>query len=193
MISEVDRTEAAVTHSTDAVVAGAGALDGADEAAASGDAMTSQRVQPTTQAAVRAAEAALTVLPAQIATYRQALTALGAATTPGSAGLAAPALAAVVTAGRVYADAVTHFDDQARTAWPAYAALRAAAATWLVRATAGWFRTPNEAGAAYAVLTTDQRPSVQQARSALAAADQELARAAQHNRVVLAAADRVLR
>ena len=184
---------AAMTRSTDAVAAGASAVDGTDETAAAGDAAAGRRAQPTTQAAVVAAESALTALPSQVVRYRQALTALTTATTPRSAGSAGPALAGVVSAGRVYADAVDHFDQQARTAWPAYATLRTAAATWLVRATAGWYRTQNEAGAAYAVLTTDQRPSVDQARSALATADRDLGQAAQRNRLALTAADRALR
>lgn len=160
----------------DAAVVGAaaGALDAADEAAATG-------VLATTRAQVAAvpsgAASAAGRLRDDVAAYARALATLEqVAASAGVPPAARDALRAVTTQGAAEAAAGGTF-AAAGAQWQAYGDLDAALRTWLTRRTAGWYRSEAEAAAAYAVLTGPVRPRLDALRPQVAAADEAQATA----------------
>lgn len=175
----------------DAVVEGATALDGADEACATGQRDLAASARTRARVAVPAATRAFGALPQQLSAYRAALTALIPAAEP----LAAEqqqALVAVRTAGEAETTALVAFGAAARELWPAYSALDDAQSLWLARRSAGWYRSQREAADAYVVLRKPGLAALEQARADLAAADGARRPATERVRSALTAADAAL-
>ena len=175
----------------DAVTEGATALDGADEACATGQAALARQARARARDAVPAATRALSALPQQLSAYRTALAAL----TPAAAALEADqqaALAAVRAAGEAEAAALEAFGTATEVLWPAYAALDEVQSTWLDRRTAGWYRSQREAADAYVVLRKPGLAALEQARADLAAADATRRPPTERMRSALTAADAAL-
>ena len=189
-VAEVNRTRTDLLRAPAAVTAAATALDAADEAAASGARSSARSARATVREAIPPAETALAATAQRAADYRSALQALqqAGAQVPASE----DALAAVATAGEVEAAALGSFGHSARKLWPAYTALDKAQALWLERASAGWYRSDDEAADAYAVLVRPQRADLAAARTALREADAAWRPATERQRQALAAADSAL-
>jgi hypothetical protein len=166
----VNTTRRVVLATSGALPSAATALDGADEACATGDRALAAEARARARTAVGTADEALAALPQQLTDYRTALTELaraGTALDPAQQ----QALDAAAAAGEREATAQEAFVGAARSVWSAYDALDAAQATWLERAAAGWYRDRAEAAAAYAVLRDPVAAELERARGALVAAD----------------------
>lgn len=170
------------------------AYDDADEAAGRGDRAAAAAAVSTAQAGRAPAQEALDALPARVAAYRAALDELQSATSSARAlgEDQRTALATVAAGGRNEAGAVEASGAAVEAALPAYDALGAALATWTERAAAGWYRTPAEAGGAYALLSAPARPALEQARAAVGAAERRRGVEVEAQRERLAAADAAL-
>jgi hypothetical protein len=183
-----------VLAATGDIVASAIALDAADEACAAGATTAASTARAKARTAVTRGRAALSALPARLASYSKTLKALTAAqqaATRLSAGQRT-ALAAVVSGGRAENAASDAFRVAAKTAWPAFSELDAAQATWLDRRLAGWYRNPQEAAAAYAVLVKDGRPALERGRTLLHRVDAARLPVSERERIAVAAADAAL-
>lgn len=152
------------------VTEGATALDGADEACATGQAALARQARARARAAVPPVDRALSALPQQLSAYRVALAALTPAAEPLEADQRA-ALTAVRTAGEAEATALEAFGAAAEGLWPAYAVLDEAQSLWLDRRSAGWYRSQREAADAYVVLRKPGLVALERARAGLARAD----------------------
>ncbi len=193
-IQGFDAGRAKVVAQTSAIVAGATALDAADAACALGDRPQAATARATALSAVAAARASLAELPAALQDYRMRVTELAAASKAATS-LSAPqraAVAAVVTASAAEAEAADAFRLAGATAWPAYAELDQAQATWLTRATRGWYRSTQESANAYAVLVQDQRGALTRARTLLHRVDQARRPVSERVSAALTAADAAL-
>jgi hypothetical protein len=71
-------------------------------------------------------------------------------------------------------------------------ALDATQSLWLDRRVSGWYRNVEEAAASYTVMTHDQRPALQQARTLLERVDTARRPVSDRERAALAAADQAL-
>lgn len=197
-LTQVDAAVAAVNASRRALLATTGtlptaatALDGADEACATGDRELAAEAQATARSAIGAADEALAALPQQLTAYRSALGDLqrvGASLEPSQE----RALRAAAAAGEQEAAAQEEFVTAARSLWPSYDALDQAQVTWLERAFAGWYRDRTEAASAYVVLRDPVAAPLEQARSALATADAARRPPIEAMRAALTEADRAL-
>jgi hypothetical protein len=187
-VEAVNATRRTVLATSGAVPAAATALDGADEACATGNRDLAAEARSAASTAAGAVDEALAAMPPQLTDYRAALAELaraGAALGPAQQ----QALDAAAAAGEREATAQETFVGDARSAWPAYAALGQVQATWLERASAGWYRDRGEAAAAYVVLRDPVATELKQARSALAAADAARRPSIEAMRAALAEAD----
>ena len=176
------------------MVAAALALDAADDACIAGTTNAAADARTKARAATPKARAALSALPAKLASYQKALASLTAAerrATSLDAGQRA-AIDDVVTGGRAEARASDAFRVAGKTAWPAYTALDAAQSLWLDRRLGGWYRNVEEAAGAYAVLTRDQRPALERARTLLERVDTARRPVTDAERAALATADEAL-
>jgi hypothetical protein len=199
--SELDRLDAAVAgvnRTRGTLLTGAGSLplaatglDAADAACATGRSAVAADAREAASGPVAAVPGALAALPEQEAGYRAALDELQQSATP-----LEPAqrelLARAAAAGRQEAAAVTALREAVGAVWPAYSALDEAQTTWLARASAGWYRGPAEAAAAYALLRRPVLGDLEQARRALQQADATRQSATEQVRAELAAADAAL-
>lgn len=187
----VNTARAALLAAADTVTAAATALDGADEACATGQRELAANARSTARAAVARVDPALAGVPQQVEAYRTALAELQQAAESLDP---APreALQAVAAAGEQEALALTAFRAAAGQAWPAYSAVDSVQSTWLDRASAGWFRTQREAADAYVVLRRPVLPALDAARSALQEADAARRPATRDMRAAVAAADAAL-
>ena len=193
-ITAFDAARAQVLRATGDVVAGAIALDSADDACATGVIEAAVAARAKARAATPKAHTALSVLPGRLSAYASALSALTAAgkTTTSLSDEQRRALDAVVSGGRAENDAADAFRVAGRTAWPAYLALDAGQSTWLDHRLAGWYRDAPEAAGAYAVLVRDNRPALERARTLLQRVDAARRPISERERVAVAAADTAL-
>lgn len=187
----VNATRTAALAGPETVTGAATALDGADEACATGQRELAADARRAARAAVAPVTGALTALPEQVAAHRAALVELAAAAEPLDDAQEA-ALADAAAAGEAEAAALAAFGAAAAGLWPSYAALDDVQSTWLDRASAGWFRDQREAANAYAVLRTPVLPALEQARAELVRADAARRPATERMRAALAGADRAL-
>lgn len=190
-VAEVDRTRSQLLAVPAAVVTAATALDAADDASASGSASAAAEGRRTARPALPAARTALAATGQRAADHRTALRELAAAAQPLPEG-PATAVAEVVAAGEQETAATERFAAAALQVLPAYAAVDEVQATWLDRARAGWYRDQAEAAAAYAVAVRPRRAALDDARTALRAADEARRPATERQRAALTAADRAL-
>lgn len=190
-VAAVNGTRAALLAGPGVVTDAATALDGADEAAATGQRRLTQQARSTARPAVEKVAPALDALRAQADAYRAALSDLQAAAEPLEPAQQ-DALRRAVTAGEQEASALAAFGDEARRLWPAYAALDEAQSTWLNRTSASWYRSAREAADAYAVARKPVLPALEQARTALQQADAARRPATDRMRSALSAADTAL-
>ena len=102
------------------------------------------------------------------------------------------ALDAVVSGGRAEARASDAFRVAGKTAWPAYVTLDATQSFWLDQRMAGNYRNVQDAANGYAVLTRDDRPALQTARTLLERVDTARRPVSDREREALAAADAAL-
>ena len=176
------------------VIAAAIALDGADDACAAGATTAAADARKKARAATPKAKAALSGLPARLSAYDKALDALAAAEKKATSLDAdqRAAIDAVVRGGRAEARASDAFRVAGKTAWPAYASLDAAQSVWLDRRLGGWYRNIQEAADAYAVMTKEQRPALERARTLLERVDTARRPVSDEERAALAAADEAL-
>jgi hypothetical protein len=183
-----------VLNATGDIVAAALALDAADDACAAGAKDAAATARAKARAAKPKAEAALKALPAKLSAYQRALNSLAAAQkrTTSLDDEQRAALDAVVTGARAEAKASDAFRVAGKTAWPAYVTLDGAQSTWLDRRLAGYYRNIEEAAAGYAVLTRDERPALQRARTLLERVDTARRPVSDREREALAAADLAL-
>jgi hypothetical protein len=190
-ITAFDRARAPVLRATGDLIAAAVALDDADDACAAGALTAAATARAKARAAIPKARTALSVLPARLAAYGQALTALAAAEKAATSLTDEQRrdLDAVVTGARAERDASDAFRVAGKTAWPAYERLDADQSTWLDQRLAGWYRDPPEAAGAYAVQTRPHRPAVQTARTLLQRVDAARRPVSERERAALAAAD----
>ena len=184
-----DRRE--VLAAAAAVQAAAAALDAADEVCATGRGVAARAAHDRAVPLVRAAGTAFARLAAVVPSYQASLTSVGAASVAVQ-GAARQALLRVVTVGTDEADALERFRVVAVRAWPQYAALDAAEDTWIVRAVTPWYRTDQEAAAAYVVLVEDRRSALVAARTSLGDAAAALRAPISAQSSTLAAADQAL-
>ena len=184
----------AVLTATGAVVSAAIALDAADEACAAGTTNAAAAARTKARAAKPVAEAAIRALPAKLTAYQKALSSLAAAqkraTSLNSEQRAA--IDAVVSGGRAEARASDAFRVAAKTAWPAYVRLDATQSFWLDQRLSGNYRNVEDAANGYAVLTRDDRPALERARTLLERVDTARRPVSDRERVALAAADAAL-
>lgn len=190
-VAAVNSSRSAALAGPDTITGAATALDGADEASATGQRALAADARRAARAAVAPAAAAIADLPQQTAGYRTALAELAGAAEPLEPQQQA-ALAEVTAAGEAEAAALAAFGQAAAGLWPSYAALNDVQSTWLDRASAGWYRTQREAAAAYVVLRKPVLPELERARAALAQADGARRPATERMRGALSAADRAL-
>lgn len=183
-----------VLASTSAIVAGATALDAADEACATGRTSTAQAARPAARAAGGKVRTALAALPLRIRTYDKAARELAAASAAATSLAAAQraAVTAVVTEGRSEYAAADAFRVAGASAWPAYESLNADQSLWLDRALAGWYRSADEAAGAYTVLRTDKNAALERARTLLQRVDAARRPVSERERTALAQADAAL-
>ena len=193
-ITAFDAARGPVLRSTGDLVTAAISLDEADDACAAGALTAAKTARSKARAAVPKARAALSILPAQLASYRGALTTLGAAEKDATSLTADQrhALDAVVGGGRAESDASDAFRVAAASAWPAYDRLDAAQSTWLDHRLAGWYRDPTEAAGAYAVLVRPDRSALDTARTLLQRVDAARRPVSERERAAVAAADAAL-
>lgn len=193
-ITAVSTTRAEVLRATEAVVAGAIALDDVDEAAAAGERAATRAARERAEKTTPATAAALAGLPGRLTAYRDALRALAAAEAAARSldreqrGL----LAAVGTTGAAEVEAVDALRTTGNGAWATYSRLDAVSRTWLERSAAGWYRTKAEGRQAYAVLVGDLRVALDKARPALQRADSASRAAARRVSTALKEADAAL-
>jgi hypothetical protein len=140
----------------------------------------------------RAARLGRIGMPAAITEYRRALAALSKAS-PAVSGAQRTALADVVRDGRAEADAIEVYLRGLNAAWPRYDALSADEDVWSQHATAGWYRTRQEAADAYAVLVRSKRAALDAARARLAQETTRVSAPISAQSATLAAANRALR
>ena len=190
-VSLVNASRRAALLVPDAVIEGATALDGADEACATGQAALSRQARARARTAVPAADRARSALPQQLSAYRAALAALGPAADPLEPDQQA-ALDAVRTAGVAEAMALEAFGKAAAGVWPAYAEVDRAQSLWLDRRSAGWYRSQREAADAYVVLRKPGLAALERARATLARADAARRPPTERMRSALTAADTAL-
>lgn len=190
-MAALNASRGAVLDAPGAVTAAATALDGADEACATGNRELAADARATAHAAAAAGDAALAALPDRLATYRADLAALAEAGSALEPPQAQP-LSDVVEAGEREAAAQEDFLVVARAVRPSYDALDQAQTIWLERASAGWYRDRREAANAYAVLREPVAAELDEARSALADADAARRPPTEAMRAALAAADAAL-
>jgi hypothetical protein len=183
-----------VLTATGDVVAAALAFDAADDACAAGTKDAASAARAKARAAKPKAEAAIKALPAKLASYQKALNSLAAAEKAATSLNAEQrtTLDDVVSGGRAEARASDTFRVAAKTAWPAYVTLDAAQSLWLDRRLAGWYRNIEEAAAGYVVLTRDDRPALERARTLLERVDTARRPVSERERTALAAADAAL-
>lgn len=173
------------------LVAGRTALDRADAAAQTGVVKQTKPARAEVAAARSAAKTALADLDGQLAAYRASLDQLLSE----AAGLPAAqrqALESVAKDGTAEAAAIQELGAGLAASADTYTELDQAQATWLNRASAGWYRSTSESAAAYAVLARPQRTSLQRARDQLAAADGAREAASTQQQQTLRAADAAL-
>ncbi|MDX6198814.1 MAG: hypothetical protein QOJ79_1965 [Actinomycetota bacterium] len=183
-----------VLSATGDVIAAAIALDAADEACAAGTTNAASAARAKARAAKPKAEVALKVLPARLASYQKALNSLAAAQQRATSldPDQRAALDAVVTGGRAEARASDAFRVAGKTAWPAYVKLDATQSFWLDQRLAGNYRTVQDAANGYAVLTRDDRPALERARTLLERVDTARRPVSDRVRAALADADTAL-
>jgi len=102
------------------------------------------------------------------------------------------ALDEVVKGGRAEARASDAFRVAGKTAWPAYVKLDATQSFWLDQRLSGNYRNIEDAKNGYAVLTRDDRPALQTARTLLERVDAARRPVSDREREALAAADEAL-
>jgi hypothetical protein len=134
------------------------------------------------------------MLPARLTAYQRALSALAAAEKQATSltGPQRTALDAVIAGGQAENRAADAFRVAGKTAWPAYQQLDAAQSLWLDRRLGGWYRNVEEAAGGYAVLTRDDRPALERARTLLERVDTARRPISDRERQALAAADAAL-
>lgn len=193
-ITAVGTARADVLLATEAVVAGAVALDDVDEAATAGERAATEAARARSATTTPATAKALAGLPARLTAYSEALDALATAEADARSldqsqrGL----LAAVGTTGAAEVKAVDRLRRTGNGAWSTYSRLDAVSRTWLERSTAGWYRTKAEGRQAYAVLLGDLRAALDKARPALQRADAASRAAARRVSTALKEADAAL-
>ncbi|MDT7570837.1 MAG: hypothetical protein QOE05_1011 [Actinomycetota bacterium] len=183
-----------VLTATGDVIAAALALDAADEACAAGTTNAASAARTKARAAKPKAEKSLAALPAKLSAYQKALSSLAAAEKAATSldTDQRAALDEVVAAGRAEAHAADAFRVAGKTAWPAYVKLDGAQSVWLDRRLAGYYRSAQEAADGYAVLTRDDRPALDLARTLLERVDTARRPVSERERAALAAADAAL-
>ncbi len=193
-ISGFDQARTEVLAGTGALVAAALALDAADAACSTGDRSAARAARSRARDTVPRAKAALAALPTRLAAYDKGASELAAAAkaaTSLDAGQRS-AVQQVVTAAKAEGAAADAFRIAGKTAWPAYAALDEAQATWLTRSSAGWYRTKKEGADAYAVFVQDQQAALTQARTLLRRVDEARRPVSDRVQAALRAADAAL-
>lgn len=190
-VVDVDAARKALLAAPAAVVTAATALDAADEACATGDRARAVEARRAARASVSRLNAALATYSNQLTAYRSTLSTLTTAAAPLEPGQRA-ALAALAAAGEQEAAALESFGASARAAWPGYARLDEAQATWVDRASAGWFRDTAEAAGGYAVLRLPAAEQLDASRAQLAQADAARRPATDRMRAALKAANAAL-
>jgi hypothetical protein len=168
-ITHVNSTGRRIDTAMNTVVGAANTVDNTDHVSTTGRWSTlsgSDRVAPAQVDAVVAA------LPERVRAFEGALDLLEARI--GSSDLAraqVDAVRQVLVAGRGRADADEAFVRTSEIAWPVYAMFAGRQALWYDRASTGWYRSTDEAAAAYAVATQPLRHSVDNASRLFAATD----------------------
>lgn len=170
-IGSLSAARGALLADASTTTAGAAALDAVDAAAASGSAEDTRVALAAVPPGSGEAAARLTD---RVTAYARSLVGVeDASMDPALPAELREALTALVPAGR--AEVATAARLAAVTGvgrrWEPYVELAAAADTWLVRRSAGWYRDQQEAAAAYAVLTAAPRPALTTLRRDLAEAD----------------------
>ena len=167
-ISNVNAQRLQVLGAVDAVQRAATALDDVDAVCSTGQGPEARDALRKAKPLVEEARRQLVGLPAATARYRGGLGALGRqrvlVSGDGRAGVQA-----VVRDGRAEADAVARFQTTVTSLWPAYEQLLQLEDTWVTRAVTPWYRSDQEAAAAYTVLVDDSRARLEAARDQLAA------------------------
>jgi len=133
-------------------------------------------------------------LSARLRAYGRSAGELAAAATAATSldGTQRAAVQEVVTAAKAEAAAADAFRLAAKTGWPAYTALDEAQATWLTRASSGWYRSTREAADAYTVFVQDQQTALTQARTLLRRVDEARRPVSSRVQTALRAADAAL-
>jgi hypothetical protein len=193
-ITAFDAARTSVLDATGDVISAALALDAADAACATGATPAVSAARAKARPAMARGRTALSLLPTLLTGYTTALRALSAAEQAATSLSAEQraSLDAVVAGGRAENAASDAFRVAGKTAWPAYVALDTTQATWLDRRLAGWYRDPSEAAAAYAVLVSDNLPSLERARALLQRVDAARRPVSDRERAAVAAADAAL-
>lgn len=190
-VADLDAARAALLAAPDAVVAAATALDAADAVSETGDHDQARQARTAARPAVTRVAGAFATIENQVEAYRSTLRTLQEASAPLEQ-RQRQALMAATTAGEQEAAALAAFLEQARAAWPGYAALDRVQSTWLDRASAGWYRTTAEAAGGYVVLRLPVQQELDADRATLARADRARRPATQRMRTALAEANRAL-
>lgn len=170
------------------------AYDDADEAAGRGERAAAAAAVAVAREGRGPAQEALDALDDRAAAYRAALDELQAASSAARPldGQQRTALLTVVAGGRNEQGAVEAAGAAVADALPAYDALAGALATWAERAAAGWYRTSSESAGGYALLSAPVRPTLDEARTAVGAAERRRGVEVDAQRERLAAADAAL-
>lgn len=193
-IAAFNTARAAALNATGVIIAGATALDAADEACASGSRARASSARPAARAAGGKVRTALAALPLRVKAYDRATAELSAAATAASS-LSADqraAVTSVVDGGRRESAAADAFRVAGASAWPAYEEQNRVQSRWLDRALAGWYRTDQEAADAYSVLSDDNRVALDRARTLLQRVDAARRPISERERLALKRADAAL-
>ncbi|MEA2484383.1 MAG: hypothetical protein QOC55_2330 [Thermoleophilaceae bacterium] len=183
-----------VLTATGDIISAALAFDGADDACAAGATNAASTARAKARTAKPKAEKALSALPAKLSAYQRALNSLAAAEKRATSLNAdqRTALDAVVAGGRAEAHASDAFRVAGKTAWPAFVTLDATQSFWLDQRLSGNYRNVQDAANGYAVLTRDDRPALERARTLLERVDTARRPVSERERTALAAADEAL-
>jgi hypothetical protein len=193
-IATFNTARAQALNATGVIVAGATALDAADEACATGSRTRAAAARPAARAAGGKVRTALAALPMRVKAYDRAATDLAAAAKAATSltDEQRAAITAVVDGGRRESAAADAFRVAGATAWPAYEEQDRVQSRWLDRAQGGWYRTEQEAADAYSVLSDDNRPALDRARTLLQRVDAARRPISEAERLALKRADAAL-
>jgi hypothetical protein len=170
-ISVVATARSALLSATDAIESTATQLDATDALCAAGKGRAARTSYEKALPVLRLARQGLGRFGQLVTTYSRSLDGLRDASRSSLVRAAERgALDAAVRDGRTEAAAFEGFRGSLSALWPAYGRLSGQEDTWTTHAVAGWYRSAQEAAAAYDVLVRPSRTELQAARSRLAAA-----------------------